>query len=74
VITQRTLIAHPETGTSAAPVIWTMDEGAQVREFLTPEEVVRWVKRRDRAATRRGVSTMTTIEWRGMPDGFTPPE
>lgn len=52
----------------------TMDETGQIRNFPTPQGVVRWIKTRDRAAAARGVSTATMVEWRNVPDGFTPPE
>jgi hypothetical protein len=53
----------------------------QIEWFQTPEEVVARVRRRDRgrmaAAKRQGQAPkalVTLIEWRKVPEGFTPPE
>lgn len=54
--------------------VFAMDDAGDVREHRDPVALVRWVKRRDEAAARRGVSTASVVEWRGMPEGFTPPE
>ena len=50
-----------------------MDDTGIVRDFSTPQEVLRWISQRDKKAEQRGVSTITAIEWRNMPKGFTPP-
>lgn len=68
----RRLIVEPEDERAPLDLLLAMDETGTVRTFRSAEEVVRWVTRRDRAAAVR-VSTVTTIEWRYMPPGFTPP-
>jgi len=52
----------------------TMDDKGVIRNFPTPQEVIRWVKARDRAAASRGVNIATIVEWRDVPEGFVPPE
>jgi hypothetical protein len=39
----------------------------------TPERAYAFIKAVDEAAAKRGESTITVIDWRGMPEGFTPP-
>lgn len=50
-----------------------MDESGNVYGFSAPQGVLRYIARRDRAESRRGQSTVTTIEWRDMPEGFEVP-
>lgn len=42
--------------------------------YPTPSAVVSAVKKQDRAAARKGTSSVTQLDWMGMPDGFVPPQ
>lgn len=65
----RTLVAEPHPDG-----IMTMTEGGDIAVYLTPELVVRHVRRRDAEALRlTGTSVATVIEWRGMPEGWEVP-
>lgn len=49
-----------------------MDEAGWVREFLDPATVVKTVRLHDRRALRyRDESTISIIDWRNCPEGFT---
>ena len=65
----RKVIVEPGDGGG----LLAMDAAGRCRGFATPAAVVEWVRRRDRAAAGRGVSTITVVEWRGMPEEFRPP-
>ena len=52
---------------------WAMDQDGDIRTFLTPERAVAWVKGVDKKAAKEGQSTATVIDWRNVPNGFTPP-
>ena len=66
-IRKMTLSPHPD-----GPIIG-MDETGQCHEWQSPEAAVLAIKRRDTRAARKGESTATVLEWRGMPEGFVPP-
>jgi hypothetical protein len=51
----------------------SVDELEEARHHPDAAAVVRWVKRRDAAALRRGKSTTTVVHWHNVPDGFAPP-
>lgn len=59
---------HPD-----GPIIG-MDETGQTYEWQNPAAAIYAIKLRDTRAARKGESTATVIEWRGMGEGFTPPE
>lgn len=55
--------------------LWrTLDmETGDVAEHISPQDVLRAVKRADVKAAKAGQSTVTQLEWRNYPTGFTPP-
>lgn len=67
----RTLVV--EAGEGGA--LLAMDDAGVVREFLSAEAVVAWVKSRDKRDPAAKVAMLATrIEWRSMPAGFMPPQ
>lgn len=56
-------------------VFLVVDEKGVVRPFQSPQEVVDWIRRRDRRSTGggKGVGVITLVDWHGMPAGFEPP-
>jgi hypothetical protein len=57
----------------SGPDLLAMDEQGRIRVHPDSQSVTRWVRRRDADAKRRGRSTITVLEWRNMPPGFSPP-
>jgi hypothetical protein len=51
--------------------ILTLDDVGDVRQFDTPEQVWRWVQRRD--ARDKHDFIITELEWRNTPPGFVLP-
>lgn len=49
-------------------------ETGDVNEVPAAAAVLALLRRQDRAAVRRGVSTVRELEWRNVPAGFVPPE
>lgn len=58
---------------SVAGVLLARDEYGVVRPFQSPQQVVEWIRRRDRRPARGGEGAITLVDWHGMPAGFEPP-
>lgn len=54
-------------------VLLVRDEHGIVRPFRSPQEVVDWIRRRDRQPARGREGTITLVDWHGMPAGFESP-
>ena len=58
---------------TVAGVLLTTDDDGVVRPFRTAQEVVAWIRRRDRQPARGREGTIALVDWHGMPAGFEPP-
>ena len=58
---------------TVAGVLLTTDDDGVVRPFRTAQEVVDWIRRRDRQPAKGREGTITLVDWHGMPAGFEPP-
>lgn len=67
ITTRKSIVEACEDGYMA------MDEEGFITVHRTAVEVVRALKRRDKANAQKGLSTATLIEWINVPEGFVPP-
>ena len=69
----RKIIAEPEPMPYYGDDVIATDHYGKLRDFESPEKMIRWIRNRDRQAFGRVGPIVTTIEWRGWGNDFVPP-